>query len=99
MSSQDLSLRLRAINAVAEDDSVNHAASIVSEMVNPLESANNLAYLLGLSTQEPDQIVQLVAMLKSQLALLKEVVQSTFDAAKPLIGSRNLPGGGPSRPG
>ena len=51
-------------------------------MVNPLESVNNLAYLLCLSTEEPDQVVQLVAMLQSQLAILNEVVRSTLDASE-----------------
>ena len=78
----DLSLRLRGANATAAEDSLDHAASIVREMVNPLESVNNLAYLLCLSAQEPDQVVQLIAMLQSQLTILNEVVQGTLDAAK-----------------
>jgi len=78
---EDLSSRLAAANAIAVEDSLNHAASIVREMVNPLESINNLAYLLCLSTEEPDQVVQLLAMLQSRLAILNEVVRSTLDAA------------------
>jgi len=50
-------------------------------MVNPVESLNNLAYLLCLSTEEPDQVVHLVAMLQSQLTILNEVVRTTLDAA------------------
>src|ERR1700712_3535626 len=79
---EDLSFRLGAANAIAAEDSLNHAASIVREMVNPLESVNNLAYLLCLSAEEPDQVVQLIAMLQSQLTILNEVVQGTLDAAK-----------------
>ncbi|WP_041598161.1 hypothetical protein [Granulicella tundricola] len=51
-------------------------------MVNPLESVNNQAYLLYLSAQEPDQVVQLIAMLQSQLTILNEIVQSALNAAK-----------------
>ena len=79
---EDLSSRLGAANAIAAGDSLNHAASIVREMVNPLESVNNLAYLLCLSAELPDQVVQFAAMLQSQLTILNEVVRSTLNAAK-----------------
>lgn len=82
MSLKDLSLRLQALNTAAGTESLNHASSIVREMVNPLESVNNLAYLLTSSAQTPEQVEQLVAMLQSQLPLLNEIVRSILDAAK-----------------
>ena len=82
MYSGDLSVRLGAANSAAAKDSLNHAAFVVGEMVNSLESANNLAYLLRLFTQDPVQVIHLIDMLQSQLAVLNEVVQSTLDAAK-----------------
>ena len=81
MYPEDLSSRLGAANAAAKKDSLGHAALVVSEMIIPLESVNNVAYLLLLSTQEPGQILELAAMLKSQLATLNEVVTTTLIAA------------------
>ena len=78
---KDLSLRLQALNTAAATDSRDHASLIVREMVNPLESVNNLAYLLSLSAQNPEQDGQLIALLQSQLASLNEVVQTTLNAA------------------
>ena len=77
---EDLSLRLQALNTAAAPDSRDHASLIVREMVNPLESVNNLAYLLSLSAQHPEQDGQLIALLQSQLAFLNEVVQTTWSA-------------------
>ncbi|RXH54037.1 hypothetical protein GRAN_5006 [Granulicella sibirica] len=93
MDMKDLSARLRALNAAADDKSRQHASSVVREMVNSLESVNNLVYLISLQTQDPAKVTQLVEMLQSALPFLNEVVQSTLEATivLPVPGSAKTP--------
>jgi len=65
-------------------DSRIDAHSIVRDMVNPLEAANNLAYLLSVSTSAASTVAHYVAMLQGQLARINEIVQRTLDDARPL---------------
>jgi hypothetical protein len=67
------------MKAASTDDCRKYAASIVSEMINSLESVNNLVYLLNLFAHDPNQSGRLVEMIQSQLPLLNQIVKSTLD--------------------
>jgi hypothetical protein len=59
-----------------------YAGLIVRNMVNPLEAANNLAYLLSVSASDASTVAHYVEMLQSQLARINEIVQRTLDDAR-----------------
>jgi hypothetical protein len=59
-----------------------YAGLVIRDMVNPLEAANNLAYLLSVSTSDASTVAHYVEMLQSQLARINEIVQRTLDDAR-----------------
>jgi hypothetical protein len=63
-------------------DNQIYAGSVIRDMVNPLEAANNLAYLLSVSTSDASTVAHYVEMLQSQLARINEIVQRTLDDAR-----------------
>ncbi len=66
---------------ISQDSQID-AHSIVRGMVNPLEAANNLAYLLSVSTSDASAVAHYVEMLQGQLARINEIVQRTLDDAR-----------------
>jgi hypothetical protein len=59
-----------------------YAGLIVRELVNPLEAANNLAYLISVSTEHPEVIGEYVRLLEVQLASINHVVIGTLAHSK-----------------
>jgi hypothetical protein len=81
MPLEDLSLRLENLNASANEASRTYAAAVMRELVNPLEAANNLVFLLRLSNVASEDGAALTELLQSQISLLNTVVLSTIQAA------------------
>ena len=81
MPLEDLSLRLENLNASANEARRTYAASVMRELFNPLEAANNLVFLPRLSNVASEDGAALTELLQSQISLLNTVVLCTIQAA------------------
>jgi hypothetical protein len=65
----------------AREGEISHG-SAMRELVNPLEAANNIAYLLSVSIDDPTASDRYIQMLQGQLAVLNDVVRRALERMK-----------------
>ena len=80
---EGLSSRLRRIEDIARQSDGAAAArtyggGVMCEIINPLESLNNLVYLMAHSSEEPTKIALYIEMAQAELLRMNEIAKRTL---------------------